>query len=119
MIHRLALPSRAQQQLSSHHPTHRDNMRRKTCLALALLLTLGHSETLWAQSKGSIGIAMPTKSSQRWIADGENMVKAFTALGYQADLQYADDEIPVQLSQIENMVTKGVKALVIASIDGT
>ncbi|RZJ08303.1 MAG: sugar ABC transporter substrate-binding protein, partial [Rubrivivax sp.] len=55
----------------------------------------------------------------RWIADGDNMVQAFKALGYQADLQYADDEIPVQLSQIENMLTKGVKALVIASIDGT
>nr|WP_304438208.1 MULTISPECIES: multiple monosaccharide ABC transporter substrate-binding protein [Roseateles] len=62
---------------------------------------------------------MPTKSSQRWIADGDNMVKAFKALGYNTDLQYADDEIPVQLSQVENMVTKGVKALVIASIDGS
>jgi putative multiple sugar transport system substrate-binding protein len=62
---------------------------------------------------------MPTKSSQRWIADGDNMVKAFKALGYQVDLQYADDEIPIQLSQVENMLTKGVKALVIASIDGT
>ena len=39
--------------------------------------------------------------------------------GYTTDLQYAEDDIPNQLAQIENMVTKGVKALVIASIDGT
>jgi putative multiple sugar transport system substrate-binding protein len=94
-------------------------MRRTTFLALGLLLSLAPSAAVLAQSKGTIGIAMPTKSSQRWIADGDNMVKAFKALGYNTDLQYADDEIPVQLSQVENMVTKGVKALVIASIDGS
>ncbi|RZJ02321.1 MAG: sugar ABC transporter substrate-binding protein [Rubrivivax sp.] len=94
-------------------------MRRSTFLGLGLLLTLAPSTALWAQSKGTIGIAMPTKSSQRWIADGDNMVKSFKALGYQVDLQYADDEIPNQLAQLENMVTKGAKALVIASIDGT
>jgi putative multiple sugar transport system substrate-binding protein len=94
-------------------------MRRTTFLGLSLLLTLAPASALWAQSKGTVGIAMPTKSSQRWIADGDNMVKAFKALGYQVDLQYADDEIPNQLAQIENMVTKGVKALVVASIDGS
>src|SRR5262249_21261626 len=72
-----------------------------------------------AQDKGSIGIAMPTKSSARWIDDGNNMVKALKEKGYRADLQYAEDDIPNQLSQVENMVTKGVKALVIAAIDGT
>ncbi|WP_374515617.1 multiple monosaccharide ABC transporter substrate-binding protein, partial [Niveibacterium sp.] len=55
----------------------------------------------------------------RWIADGNNMVKVFQSRGYKTDLQYADDDIPNQLAQIENMVTKGVKVLVIASIDGT
>jgi putative multiple sugar transport system substrate-binding protein len=72
-----------------------------------------------AQDKGTVGIAMPTKSSARWIADGDNMVKVLQARGYKTDLQYADDDIPNQLAQIENMVTKGDKVLVIASIDGT
>jgi putative multiple sugar transport system substrate-binding protein len=47
------------------------------------------------------------------------MVEQFKAAGYGADLQYAEDDIPNQLAQIENMITKGVKALVIAAIDGT
>jgi putative multiple sugar transport system substrate-binding protein len=68
---------------------------------------------------GLIGISMPTKSSTRWISDGESMVKEFTALGYETDLQYAEDDIPNQLAQIENMVTKGAKVLIIAAIDGT
>jgi putative multiple sugar transport system substrate-binding protein len=72
-----------------------------------------------AQDKGLVGISMPTKSSSRWISDGESMVKSFEELGYTTDLQYAEDDIPTQLSQIENMITKGAKVLVIAAIDGT
>jgi putative multiple sugar transport system substrate-binding protein len=72
-----------------------------------------------AQGKGTIGISMPTKSSARWIDDGNNMVKVLKERGYGTDLQYADDDIPNQLAQVENMVTKGVKVLVIAAIDGT
>jgi putative multiple sugar transport system substrate-binding protein len=73
----------------------------------------------FAQDKGTVGIAMPTKSSARWISDGESMVKQFTEAGYGTDLQYAEDDIPNQLAQIENMITKGVDVLVIAAIDGT
>jgi len=72
-----------------------------------------------AGEKGAIGIAMPTKSSERWISDGNSLKTALEAKGYSVDLQYAEDDIPNQLSQIENMVTKGAKALIIAAIDGT
>ena len=72
-----------------------------------------------AQDKGFVGISMPTKSSARWIADGNAMVEYFQEQGYRTDLQYAEDDIPNQLAQIENMITKGVDALVIAAIDGT
>ena len=75
--------------------------------------------TAAAQDKGTVGIAMPTKSSARWIDDGNNMVKQFEEAGYETDLQYAEDDIPNQLAQIENMITKGVDVLVIAAIDGT
>ncbi len=66
-----------------------------------------------------VGISMPTKSSSRWISDGESMEKVFTDLGYRTDLQFAEDDIPNQLAQIENMVTKGAKVLIIAAIDGS
>lgn len=85
---------------------------------LAVALAAGIAPVM-AESKGLIGISMPTKSSTRWISDGESMVKEFTALGYETDLQYAEDDIPNQLAQIENMVTKGAKVLIIAAIDGT
>ncbi|MEF2975977.1 multiple monosaccharide ABC transporter substrate-binding protein [Subtercola sp. YIM 133946] len=66
-----------------------------------------------------IGVAMPTKSSERWIADGDNIKKQLEAAGYTVDLEYAEDDIPTQVSQLENMITKGAKALIVASIDGT
>ncbi|MFB2550541.1 multiple monosaccharide ABC transporter substrate-binding protein [Ensifer soli] len=72
-----------------------------------------------AQDKGVVGISMPTKTSTRWISDGETMEKLFKEAGYTPDLQFADDDIPNQLAQIENMVTKGAKVLVIGAIDGT
>jgi len=72
-----------------------------------------------AFADGTVGIAMPTKSSARWISDGNSMVQQFQEAGYETDLQYAEDDIPNQLAQIENMITKGVDVLVIAAIDGT
>jgi putative multiple sugar transport system substrate-binding protein len=86
--------------------------------ALALGLA-GLTAPALAQDKGTIGIAMPTKSSLRWISDGNELKAALEAKGYGVDLQYAEDDIPNQLAQIENMVTKGSKALIVASIDGT
>jgi putative multiple sugar transport system substrate-binding protein len=63
---------------------------------------------------------MPTQSLQRWNQDGSNMKAQLEAAGYQVDLQYGgDNEIPMQVAQIENMITGGVKVLVIAAIDGS
>nr|WP_113121463.1 multiple monosaccharide ABC transporter substrate-binding protein [Devosia neptuniae] len=96
----------------------------KVFKTLATVLAVGAmaltaSTAVFAQDKGQIGIAMPTQSSLRWISDGNELKAALEGKGYTVDLQYAEDDIPNQLAQIENMVTKGVKALVVASIDGT
>jgi putative multiple sugar transport system substrate-binding protein len=94
---------------------------KTTLSAVALAATMAATAVTgaFAQSKATVGIAMPTKSSARWIDDGNNIVKILKERGYGTDLQYAEDDIPNQLSQVENMVTKGAKVLVIAAIDGT
>ncbi|GGX21580.1 multiple monosaccharide ABC transporter substrate-binding protein [Streptomyces chryseus] len=95
-----------------------------TATALALSLAAcgqnaeGGSKEKKSAGNGTIGIAMPTKSSERWIADGDNMVEQFEKLGYKTDLQYGEDDVDQQVSQIENMITKGVDVLVVAAIDG-
>jgi putative multiple sugar transport system substrate-binding protein len=94
-------------------------MQLKTFAAAAALGLIALAGTAQAEDKGTVGIAMPTKSSARWIADGDNIVKVLQAKGYKTDLQYADNDIPNQLAQVENMITKKEKVLVIAAIDGT
>lgn len=71
-------------------------------------------------AKGAlIGVTMPTKSSERWIHDGQNVKASLEKLGYKVDLQYAENDIPTQVNQIENQITRGAKLLIVASIDGT
>ncbi|WP_429865432.1 substrate-binding domain-containing protein [Enterococcus lactis] len=86
--------------------------------ASILLSACGNSGSA-DDSTGYVGIAMPTKSAERWIADGNNMVSELEKLGYKTDLQYGEDKVENQVAQIENMITKGVDTLVIASIDGS
>ncbi|WP_406230575.1 multiple monosaccharide ABC transporter substrate-binding protein [Nocardia sp. NBC_01009] len=105
---------------------HKSNgINRRSFLAVAggslVLLAAACSVDTGSDSSGGtgarIGISMPTKSSERWVADGNNIVGQFKALGYTTDLQYAEDVIETQVSQLENMLTQGAKALVIAAID--
>lgn len=72
-----------------------------------------------AEAGGLVGVAMPTKDLQRWNQDGSNMQAQLEAAGYEVDLQYAANDIQTQVSQIENMIANGCKALVVASIDGS
>ncbi|MER6469461.1 multiple monosaccharide ABC transporter substrate-binding protein [Streptomyces collinus] len=92
--------------------------------SLALTLTAcgqdssGGSKDKGGDTKGAtIGIAMPTKSSERWIADGKNVVKNLESKGYKTKLVYGEDDPDTQVSQIENLITQGVKGLIVAAID--
>ncbi|MET9115669.1 multiple monosaccharide ABC transporter substrate-binding protein [Streptomyces longwoodensis] len=92
--------------------------------SLALTLTAcgqsgegGSKEDKDSGKGGTIGIAMPTKSSERWIADGNNVVKNLQAKGYKTKLVFGEDDPDQQVSQIENLITQGVKALIVAAID--
>jgi putative multiple sugar transport system substrate-binding protein len=79
------------------------------------------SETTEVANSGNyyVGISMPTQSSERWIKDGNTMKDILEEKGYKVDLQYAEDDIPTQKSQIENMITKGANVLIIAAVDGS
>ena len=93
-------------------------LSRRLFLA-ATALSMAFAMPVAAQDKGLVGISMPEKTTLRWINDGNELKAALEAKGYTVDLQYAGDDIPNQLAQIENMVTKDAKALVVAALDGT
>ena len=103
-------------------------MKKKLSLLIALVLVVVSMAGLagcgnatpggGSGDAGFIGISMPTQSSQRWIDDGDNLVAQLNELGFRTILQYAEDVVADQVSQIENMITQGVDILVIAAVDG-
>jgi putative multiple sugar transport system substrate-binding protein len=96
-------------------------MKKVIALILVGVLVLGLAGCSLTGGSGNklIGVAMPTQSLQRWNQDGANMKTQLEAKGYKVDLQYANNDVNTQVQQLENMVTKGCKVLVIASIDGS
>lgn len=66
-----------------------------------------------------VGIAMPTKSLERWNRDGAHLEGLLNDAGFETSLQYADNKVDQQITQLENMINQGADILVIASIDGT
>ncbi len=81
--------------------------------------TSGGGATDSAPEDLTIGVSMPTQTSERWIADGENVKEQLEEKGYTVELQYANDDIPTQSQQVDQMITQGADALIIAAIDGT
>ncbi len=90
----------------------------KKVLAILLVLVLSLSIT-GALAADKVGVSMPTQSLQRWNQDGENMKKELEAAGFEVDLQYANDDVSAQVTQIESMITGGCKALVVVAINGS
>lgn len=100
-----------------------------TLLGMLLFLTLGACSSERGGSSGGeggtgetdalIGISMPTKSLERWSRDGANLENNLKEMGYRTSLQYADNKVEQQISQIQNIVNEGPKVLVVAAIDGS
>ena len=65
-----------------------------------------------------VAVAMPTQSSERWMHDGANMKAQLEELGYTVDLQYAEDDVQAQVSQIENMIAAGANCGLYPIYDG-
>ena len=97
-------------------------MKKALCTLVALTMILAMVAACGGgggSSSNLIGISMPTQSSERWIKDGNTMKDILEERGFEVDLQYAEDDIPTQLQQIEAMITRGAKVLVISAIDAS
>ncbi len=66
-----------------------------------------------------VGIAMPTKSLERWNRDGANLEERLQEAGYETTLQYADNKVDQQITQLQNMINQEADILVVAAIEGT
>ncbi|MCM3504219.1 sugar-binding protein [Curtobacterium sp. ODYSSEY 48 V2] len=88
------------------------------CSAGGRASTEGGGDTADGNKGALVGVAMPTKVSERWIKDGNAVKSDLGKAGYKVDLEYGDNKVQQQAQQVSNMITKGAKVLIIASIDG-
>lgn len=66
-----------------------------------------------------IGVSLPQKTSENWVL-AENLFKTdLAAAGFKADVQFANGGVSEQQNQIQSMVTKGAKVIVVGAIDGS
>ena len=96
-------------------------MKKIIALALALLMLAAMLCACGGKKddgQKTIGILMPTKEQTIWSIQGERLVAGYEAAGYATEIEYAEDDASKQAMQIENMITKGVDALVIVAVDG-
>ncbi|KQR63603.1 sugar ABC transporter substrate-binding protein [Arthrobacter sp. Leaf337] len=66
-----------------------------------------------------IGVSLPSQDEERWITDGSAIKEGLEKIGYQVDLQYANNDIPTQQQQVDQMITQGADLLLLAPLDGT
>ena len=92
----------------------------KKILSIVLALVLLSSVCAFAAAEGAqkVGIAMPTKSLERWNRDGQYLQEQFEAAGYATQLTFSDNDITQQNNDIGNLIADGVNLLIISAIDG-
>jgi putative multiple sugar transport system substrate-binding protein len=91
----------------------------KKVLVTSLIIILAGVSLFTGCQKGGIdiGIAMPETHVARWVTDGEKLKENAEALGYTAEVTYGDGDQTKQNKQIQDFITKGVKLIVVASIN--
>ena len=90
-------------------------MKKILALVLALVMCIGCASAFAEK----VGVSMPTKDLQRWVQDGENMEKELKDAGFEVELQYASNDVPTQLNQVETMIDNGCNVIVISAIEGS
>jgi putative multiple sugar transport system substrate-binding protein len=68
-----------------------------------------------------VGVALPDKTSENWVLAGNLFTDGLKTAGFKSDVQYAaaTNTVADQQSQIQSMVTKGAKVIVIGAKDAS
>ncbi|MCL2811535.1 MAG: sugar-binding protein [Clostridia bacterium] len=91
----------------------------KRFLATLVVLTMCFAMGSAVAETLRVGVSMPTQSLQRWNQDALYLTENLEAAGYEVDLQFADNDATLQLSQVENMIANGANAIVITAVEAS
>lgn len=65
-----------------------------------------------------IGVSLPQKTSENWVLAEKLFNDGLSSAGFKQDVQFANGGVAEQQNQIDAMITKGAKVLVVGAIDG-
>jgi len=97
-------------------------MNRKF-LYVAILLVLiaslvGCGTKTTTTGKTKVGLSFSDYATERWPIEAALMTKLLQAKGYEVIVQEADHDVKLQSDQIDNMVSQGIKGLIVIAEDG-
>jgi putative multiple sugar transport system substrate-binding protein len=72
-----------------------------------------------AEEKLAVGIVLPTKEEPRWIQDEARFRDALSEAGYDVEILFSQGDSAKEKANVEDLITKGVKVLIICPHDGT
>lgn len=91
----------------------------KKIVSMSLLATLCAATSLPAVAAGEkIGLLMSDLRLERWQKDRDLFTQAAESMGAEVYTQSANGDVTTQISQIENMISRGVDVLVIVPENG-
>ncbi len=67
----------------------------------------------------AVGIVLPTRDEPRWIQDETRFKDALTQAGYTVEILFSQGDSAREKANVESLITKGIKVLVICPHDGT
>ena len=68
--------------------------------------------------KVKIGLSFSDFATERWKPEADLLTKLLNEKGYDVLVQEANHDVKLQNDQIDNMVTQGVKGLIVIAEDG-
>ncbi len=96
------------------------NFVRISCFIMILMiLSLGLSACDGGEDeKIKVGLSFSDFAVERWKPESELLAAALEEKGYEVMIQEANHDVKLQNDQIDNMVSQGVKGLIIVAEDG-
>ena len=93
-------------------------MKKIVSLLLVLALALSLFSACGAKNKLDIGIVLPTKDEDRWLADEATFKKMIEEKGIKAEIMYSQADPAIEKANVEALIQKGIKVLMICPFDG-
>jgi len=89
-----------------------------TAMLVVLVVSLIGCGGQTGSGKTKVGLSFSDYATERWPVEAAQMTQLLQAKGYEVIVQEADHDVKLQSDQIDNMVSQGVKGLIVIAEDG-